>query len=295
MRNFVWSEIGNGSNTSAWFDTWCDLGSLGDFLSPRTINNAGFNLESKASDVYSNNTWRWPVAWRDTYPVLNQLDQLAINPNKPDILMWRHGDDINEFSTSCVWNSIRYSEPEIAWCGIAWFAQCIPRHAFLMWLIMKGKLLTQDKILKWDFSQRKNMNMMCCLLCYENNDSHSHLFFECKFSSKVWLMVRHKVGMDSVQPKWDDVVDWLLNRVKSKSAANYVSRLLVAASAYVIWQERNARMFKNQLRPPETITEINIQQVRYKLMGAKLKKCDNVQRLLGDWGICVSEMYGGAG
>ncbi|XP_022024350.1 uncharacterized protein LOC110924667 [Helianthus annuus] len=259
MRNFVWSDIGNGSTTSAWFDSWCELGPLGDFLSPRLSANGGFNLETKVSEVYSNNNWNWPAAWRDTYPVLNQLDQLSINLNKPDRFMWRHGDDIDEFSTSCVWNSIRYREPEIAWCGLVWFAQCIPRHAFLMWLITRGKLLTQDKILKWDFSRRRNMNMMCCLLCYENNDSRSHLFFECKFSTQVWLTVRHKVGMDSVQPKWGDIVDWLLVRVKSKSAANYVARLLVAASAYVIWQERNARLFKNQLRPPETISAIIVQ------------------------------------
>ncbi|XP_021975056.1 uncharacterized protein LOC110870162 [Helianthus annuus] len=160
---------------------------------------------------------------------------------------------------------------------------------------MRWKWLTQDKILSWDISHRKNMNMMCCLLCYANHDSHSHLFFECKFSTQVWLMVRQKVGMDSVQPKWDDIVKWLLDRSKSNSAADYVARLLVAASAYLIWQERNARLFKNQLRPPETISEIIIQQVRYKLMGAKLKNCDNVRRLLGDWEIKGTELQDDGG
>ncbi|KAJ0805652.1 hypothetical protein HanPI659440_Chr02g0080731 [Helianthus annuus] len=113
----------------------------------------------------------------------------------------------------------------------------------------------------------------------------SHLFFECKFSSQVWHMVRQKVGMDSVQPIWGDVVDWLSVRARSKSAANLVARILVAASAYVIWQERNARLFKNQLRPPETISVTIIQMVRYKLMGVKLKNTASVQRLLGEWEI----------
>ncbi|XP_021996269.1 uncharacterized protein LOC110893470 [Helianthus annuus] len=200
------------------------------------------------------------------------------------------GDDKLDFSSSRVWDSIRHREDPVNWCGIVWFSQCIPRHAFLMWLIMKRKLLTQDKILSWDISRRKNMNMLCCLLCYANHDSHHHLFFECKFSAQVWSLVRAKGGMDLVQPKWEEIVNWLRDRVKSKAVNDYVARLLVAATTYFIWQERNARLFKNQLRPPEAISELITQQVRYKLMGAKLKDCANVRRLLGDWEIKSAEI-----
>ncbi|MFS8007317.1 hypothetical protein Hanom_Chr14g01259601 [Helianthus anomalus] len=91
--------------------------------------------------------------------------------------------------------------------------------------------------------------------------------------------------MVSVQPKWTDIVDWLLPRARSRSVANYAARLLVAASAYIIWQERNARIFKNQMRPPEVISEIILNTVRYKLMGAKVRKTAKVQRLLGEWKI----------
>ncbi|XP_021998022.1 uncharacterized protein LOC110895063 [Helianthus annuus] len=190
------------------------------------------------ADLRSNGVWIWPEAWRDLYPVLIQLDQVNIDPNKSDRIVWRDGDHVSDISASCVWSSIRYAEPEIDWCSIVWFPQCIPRHAFFMWLIMR-----------------------------------------------VWHMVRQKVGMDLVQPIWGDVVDWLSVRARSKSAANLVARILVAASAYVIWQERNARLFKNQLRPPETISVTIIQMVRYKLMGVKLKNTASVQRLLGEWEI----------
>ncbi|XP_022030979.1 uncharacterized protein LOC110931895 [Helianthus annuus] len=150
---------------------------------------------------------------------------------------------------------------------------------------MRKKLLTQDIILQWDLSRRKNMNMMCCLLCYENHDSHDHLFFECKFSSKIWNKVRQKVGMDDVAPKWEEIVEWLLVRANSKSAANYVSRILVAATAYFIWQERNARLFKNQMRPPDHLCQVVINTVRYKLTGVRLKRTDKVARLLQEWEI----------
>ncbi|XP_022019376.1 uncharacterized protein LOC110919413 [Helianthus annuus] len=137
MRDYFWSDIGNGTRISAWYDTWCDLGPLGDFISPITIASAGFRLEASVSDIQLNGEWKWPVAWRDLFLVLIQLDQFCITPNKPDRFMWRDGNDRKAFSTSCVWNSVCYKETDVEWSTIVWFAQCIPWHAFLMWLIMR--------------------------------------------------------------------------------------------------------------------------------------------------------------
>ncbi|XP_021996129.1 uncharacterized protein LOC110893325 [Helianthus annuus] len=285
IRNHLWSELGNGENTSAWYDYWSDIGPLGDFISPRSITDADFRLDDSVANVYSTGSWAWPLAWRDIFPVLIQLDQVQLTPMKQDRLLWRDGSDIMEFSSSCVWHSFRHTAPEVNWCRIVWFAQSIPRHGFLMWLVLKGKLLTQDKILKWDISRRKNMNMMCCMLCYQDYDSHPHLFFECKYSAQVWYNIRNKVNMGDVSSKWQEIVDWLLARARSKSARNYIAKILVAAAVYFIWQERNARTFKNQLRPSEKLSEIILNTVRYKLMGAKLRDTSNVRRLLEEWEI----------
>ncbi|XP_022019436.1 uncharacterized protein LOC110919478 [Helianthus annuus] len=152
--------------------------------------------------------------------------------------MWSEGHERRAFSASWVWNLVRYKETDIDWSSIVWFTQCIPRHAFLMWLIMR-----------------------------------------------VWHIVRPKVGMETVQSKWVEIVNWLLARSKSKLAADYVARVLVAASAYVIWQERNARIFKNQVRPPDIVSAQIIQLVRYKLMGVRLKNTGNVRILLREWEI----------
>ncbi|XP_022019087.1 uncharacterized protein LOC110919116 [Helianthus annuus] len=282
--------LGTGNTISAWYDTWCQLGPLSSMLSPRVITNAGFRLDAMVSDVYRNGAWVWPAAWRDLFPVLNQLDHTHPCPNKLDHLYWKHGDELMEHSSFSVWNSMRTSQQEVDWTTIVWFPQCIPRHAFLVWLIMRRKLLTQDKILNWGLDRRKNMNMMCCLLCYADVDSHDHLFFECNLSAQVWSLIRTKVGMDTIEPKWMSIVNWLMARQRSKTAEDFVARLLVGAAAYTIWQERNARLFKNQTRPPDILCEIILKTVRYKLMGVKFKSCANVRRLLGAWEIHVVAM-----
>ncbi|XP_021993818.1 uncharacterized protein LOC110890505 [Helianthus annuus] len=281
----VWSQIGNGNNTYAWFDLWSTIGPLCNFLTPRVITREGFLLNAKVADVYMEGSWLWPDAWRDTYPVLIQLDLMQRNVNNQDRLLWRDGDKLNEYSSSGVWNSVRAREQEVNWASIVWFSQCVPRHAFLMWLIVRRKLLTQDKILQWSYPRRKNMNMMCCLLCYENVDSHDHLFFECKLSSEIWCTVRSKVGMDRVEPRWTEIVEWLKHRSRSKSATNLLCKLIVAATMYVIWQERNNRLFKNHARPPDIISKAVIDSVRYKLMGLRFKNTIRVRELLEKWEI----------
>ncbi|XP_021996307.1 uncharacterized protein LOC110893509 [Helianthus annuus] len=281
--------------TSAWYDRWCECGPLASFISPRIILAAGFSLHDSVKDVWADGSWKWPTAWRDLFPVLIQLDNLQLNPNSRDRFLWKDGDKSYDHSSACVWQSIRARETEVDLVNVVWFSQCIPRHAFLMWLIMRRKLLTQDKILQWDLTRRKNMNMMCCLLCFENNDSHEHLFFECKFSAQIWCSVRDKVNMGTVDPKWIDVTNWLLARGASKSVFNYSSRLIVAASAYFIWQERNTRLFKNQTRPPDIIISLILQTVRYKLMGAKYKRMDKVRRFLELWDIHDDSMLVDAG
>ncbi|XP_022042323.1 uncharacterized protein LOC110944990 [Helianthus annuus] len=221
IRNFIWSKLGNGSNTSAWFDWWSHLDPLGNFLTPRTISNAGFSIKSTVQEICDNGSWRWPEAWRDSYPVLIQLDNLQLESSRSDKLLWNDGNDLADYSSSRAWHSIRERAEEVDWTKLVWFTQ--------------------------------------------------------------W-------GMNTVSPEWDPIVSWLAARASSKSVNNFISRLIVAASIYFVWQERNARIFKNQTRPPDVLSDIIVQTVRYKLMGVKFKESSNVRRLLESWGIYSTRM-----
>ncbi|XP_022031030.1 uncharacterized protein LOC110931970 [Helianthus annuus] len=106
-----------------------------------------------------------------------------------------------------------------------------------------------------------------------------------RYSLQVWNMVRSKGGMKDVGPFWDDIIGWVAAQVHSKSAATYVSKLVLAAASYFIWQERNSRLFKNQTRPPDVLSDVILQTVWYKLMVVKFKNNVKVRELLSTWGI----------
>ncbi|KAK1406215.1 hypothetical protein QVD17_41504 [Tagetes erecta] len=56
-----------------------------------------------------------------------------------DKLCWREGSTLIPFSTSNAWEHIRHKVENVEWAECVWFPQCIPKHAFNMWLICQGE------------------------------------------------------------------------------------------------------------------------------------------------------------
>ncbi|KAK9058081.1 hypothetical protein SSX86_022921 [Deinandra increscens subsp. villosa] len=248
------------------------------------IRRFGFTAHSKVADFFNLDGGTLPSAWNDLFPVLNEVSQTIIKNGVSDRLVWKVGNNKDDFASSLAWDSIRAHAPVVPWAKFVWFAQCIPRHAFLVWLIMRNRLLTQDKILAWDATRRKNMNMMCCMLCYSNYDSHEHLFFECRYSMQVWSTVRKKTCISLNGPVWSDIISCLVGPTTS-SIETMVAKLVVHAAAYFIWQERNNRIFQNHARPQDSLASIIRDTVRNRLMGIKIKKTGKACCILQDWNI----------
>ncbi|XP_071727085.1 uncharacterized protein [Rutidosis leptorrhynchoides] len=91
-----------------------------------------------------------------------------------------------------------------------------PNHAFILWLVMLNRLNTQDKIQKWLPNQ-----VLRCSLCEKVNDSVNHLFFKCDYSLEY--------------PYLNNI--WCI-----------LSRVVLAASIYYIWHERNGILFNKKKR-----------------------------------------------
>nr|GEV10409.1 hypothetical protein [Tanacetum cinerariifolium] len=126
--------------------------------------------------------WKWHVNWLAKYHVLNNIQVPNLNKDCEDKVVWISGaGKKSNFYTSIVWNDMQPMGHKVDWKDLLWFSQCIPKHSFVLWMVMQEKLLTQDKILKW-----KPNKVKMCAMCGQNTDSHEHLFFECKYAERVW-------------------------------------------------------------------------------------------------------------
>ncbi|XP_071740376.1 uncharacterized protein [Rutidosis leptorrhynchoides] len=156
--NSFFQKIGNGELTSVWFDSWANIGLLA--IEKEDILNAGFDLDLKLQQL--------------VVPVLH---------DHPDTVLWKDANDtIHEFSVRTVWESIRPMGNTVNWFAVVWFSQSIPKHAFLLWLLMGERLKTHDKLKTWE---SHNGMQLICPLCKGCPDSHDHLFFACPFAAKV--------------------------------------------------------------------------------------------------------------
>ncbi|GJV72227.1 hypothetical protein Tco_1492222 [Tanacetum coccineum] len=162
IREFIWHNIGDGSCTSIW---------------------AGLSPFSKLWDILNNGVFSWPSELSSKHFFLLSINMPNARTNRPDLLEWRNETGtVKQFYISSVWNSIRPRSNMVVWFDVVWFSNCIPRHAFNLWLAVKQRLKTQDKLCSWDLSSSL---MASCPLCETHIDSHEHLFFECSFSTQI--------------------------------------------------------------------------------------------------------------
>ncbi|XP_022041815.1 uncharacterized protein LOC110944460 [Helianthus annuus] len=114
-------------------------------------------------------------------------------------------------------------------------------------------------------------------------DSHNHLFFECEFSAQVWNDVKGLAGMDTIQNNWTDIFEYLLGIANDKSTNHVISKLVMSASAYFIWEERNRRLFTNRKRSKNQLVEVIRSTVKMKLHTMRFKSSTQTERALQQW------------
>nr|XP_043615900.1 uncharacterized protein LOC122587799 [Erigeron canadensis] len=255
-----------------------------ELITPREIMAAGFSLYDTVADLIDGGAWKWPTAWLDLFPVLIKVRVPTFNMGQKDVLKWQDkGGKELIVKPSIVWESIRTHGNTVTWVNLVWFSKCIPRHSFLLWLVMKRKLKTHDRIKPWDVDGAYNLNLVCCSLCKTGPDSHIHLFFECPYSAQVWDKLKHMAGMSHLSNKLDDIVSFLIPKANGASTTSIIGRLVLAAAVYYIWQERNKRMFGNHTRPPDTLKDIIVENVRLRLASVKFKESSKTKRMLEVW------------
>ncbi|GJV80958.1 hypothetical protein Tco_1516828 [Tanacetum coccineum] len=148
---------------------------------------------------------------------------------------------------------------------------------------MRRSLKTQDMLHPWDVDPATDLSSLRCIFYQIQIDSHEHLFFECVYSANVWSLVCVYVEMDDVRPMLYDILLWLQPMATKRTSKGVVGKLILAASSYYIWRERNNRLFKGTRRSPKELRDLIIVTVRLKLVSFRFKNTMTVQRLLALW------------
>ena len=70
------------------------------------------------------------------------------------------------------------------------------------------------------------------------------------------MKVRSLSGMDVVSPSLEDVITFIIPLAKGRSVVSILSRLLLAATTYYIWMERNSRLFNQKKSTVDEVVQV---------------------------------------
>ncbi|GJS50408.1 RNA-directed DNA polymerase, eukaryota, reverse transcriptase zinc-binding domain protein [Tanacetum coccineum] len=162
-------------------DKWHERGPIARFISRRQMSNARIDCNIHVAGMIENGQWRWLNEWYDQFQELKEIKTPTIDEHKQDSVMWLSNEQrVVKFSINRVWGDISSQENKVDWHDVVWFPNAIPRHAFILWLLVHERLPTQDRLAKW-YPNR----VIKCAMCLQEQDSHQHLFFNCPYSKKV--------------------------------------------------------------------------------------------------------------
>ncbi|PWA46891.1 reverse transcriptase domain, Reverse transcriptase zinc-binding domain protein [Artemisia annua] len=124
-----------------------------------------------------------------------------------------------------------------------------------------------------------------CYLCYNKAEDLDHLLFQCQFATEVWGKVKGLAEISGQGTNWHQIINDMVNSGNGNNIMSVVRRLLLAASVYDIWKERNGRIFRDVTRSSEDVFKGIMETVKTRLMSLTVRESVAVRRMESLWGI----------
>ncbi|PWA56921.1 reverse transcriptase zinc-binding domain-containing protein [Artemisia annua] len=105
----------------------------------------------------------------------------------------------------------------------------------------------------------------------------------------MWERLKGMANLGNISNLWAQVVSGIVNLPAKNTIWSVIQRLVLGASVYFIWQERNVRLFSNFGRSEDELLKIIVDSVRSRIMGLKLQVTSDVLKAAEVWSFPVDE------
>ncbi|XP_059669152.1 uncharacterized protein LOC132314294 [Cornus florida] len=226
--------------------------------------------------LISNNQWEVPISLQQIPFFQSQAFTLQLQNIPPpsyasDKVEWFPSSP-NEYSHRLTMDYFTPPSLVFAWDQLVWFKHHIPKHGYIVWLALKKRLATLDTK-----PMMKKHYTNACYLCLAHEESLDHIFFKCQFSSRIWEIVQHAAGFYIKPDSWNDLITWCATTWMQDHFITH--KLLLSSAIYFIWQERNARAFRNKSSPPTHAIHLIKGCIRARFSSLKLKHNSDIRRI----------------
>ncbi|GFY80969.1 hypothetical protein Acr_01g0007780 [Actinidia rufa] len=133
------------------------------------------------------------------------------------------------FNVKACYDFFRTKGANPCWTKIGWHRALMPKHSFILWLSLKEKLLTRDRI-------AEHIEDTSCALCGYTMESLDHLFFRCPTVSQVWVEVKAWLGFTRALNTLKAAVKWTIKDAQGTGVQAIAKRMGIACTVYCIWK-----------------------------------------------------------
>ncbi|XP_071740252.1 uncharacterized protein [Rutidosis leptorrhynchoides] len=135
------------------------------------------------------------------------------------------------------------------------------------WRVMKKRLPVRVELDKRGI----DLHSVRCPVCDDDIESVDHAVIGCKLSREVWLRIYNWWGIgNGINRGFNDILHGLIP-FTSSSLGIQIWQAVEWVSAYLLWKNRNAKVFKNQSSCASVIFN-DIQVMSFDWVSRKLKK-----------------------
>ncbi|XP_013632770.1 PREDICTED: uncharacterized protein LOC106338301 [Brassica oleracea var. oleracea] len=227
-KRFYKREVGNGRNTSFWYDNWSSKGTLIEILGEGGVIDLGISKDATVEEAVIRVRRR---RRRYRTVLLNAIDtelltlEEKLSESGVDGSLWRGKSGFKRrFSTKETWLLVRETHAQNYWAKGVWFSKATPKFAFMIWLAMLDRLSTMDRVARW--SQGVDVT---CVLCRRDAESRDHLFFYCSYTSQIWEHLMSGVLRNSYTTVWSEIIALLMRSDWDKKRLFYIRYAFQAA------------------------------------------------------------------
>jgi len=279
-RSFIRMDIKSGMTVRFWTDLWHHRGRLIEITGEIGTQKLGIPRNATINEVLVDREWRFRRCRDRQIQTLVQevrRSQVTLSAGVNDGVLWKLGPDDygDSFSSIATWRQIRQQHDKVLWTKLVWFAQGVPRFAFITWLAFKDRLATGQRLRKWG-------RLQGCLFCGEPEESRDHLYFACPYTFTLWLQVVGKLIGVEPNPDWETTILQMLSGTHDRQTF-ILLRLVLQVSIYFIWRERNDRKHKITAKPVAQLARVIDKAVRNCIMSTKYHMNPKLRELMVRW------------
>ncbi|KAL0288053.1 UNVERIFIED_CONTAM: hypothetical protein Sradi_7109800 [Sesamum radiatum] len=220
-------------------------------------------------------SWNWPhVTNMESVDITHDLPTIH---GGPDRILWTGPK--GSFSSAAAYMVFCPPGPTVGWSSLLGGTFKIPRHRFILWLAILGRLSTMDK--PW----LQHLGTTCVLCQEDAMESHEHLFFMCSYATRCLHAIRRMVSFHWPYNSWPTVIRWASVRWRGKHVVSASYRALLASPVYHLWRERNLRIFQHTTRTADEIARTVVSDIRDLIICKQLPSSVSTRGLYRIWRI----------